>query len=126
VDGHEVDLAKLKGKVVLVDFWATWCPECVEKLPTIKALYEKHRGKNFEVVGISLDEDRGTLQRFLAAQKMTWPQYFDGKGWDGKYCQEYQIEKLPALWLVDKQGKLRDLEAGDDLTAKVEKLLAEQ
>jgi thiol-disulfide isomerase/thioredoxin len=115
VDGREVDLKKLKGKVVLVDFWATWCGPCVAELPHVKDAYEKLHGKGFEIVGISFDKDKEKLKNFTSTEKMPWPQYFDGKVWENKIGQEYGINSIPAMWLVDKKGNLRDMEARGDL-----------
>jgi thiol-disulfide isomerase/thioredoxin len=125
VDGRQVDLAKLKGKVVLIDFWATWCSPCVGEVPDVKAAYEKLHSKGFEIVGISLDNDKEALTDFVKDKGMTWPQYFDGLQWRNKFAQEFGIDAIPAMWLVDKQGNLRDQEARGALEEKVSKLLAE-
>ncbi len=125
-DGRQVDLSKMQGKVVLVDFWATWCVPCVAELPNVKAAYEKFHGKGFEIVGISLDKDLEKLKKFTEEKKMAWAQYCDGKGWEGKYAAEFGITGIPTMWLVDKKGNLRHLEARDGLAEKVEKLLAEK
>jgi thiol-disulfide isomerase/thioredoxin len=125
VDGKDVDLAKLKGKVVLVDFWATWCGPCVGEIPHVKAAYEKLNPKGFEIVGISLDNDKAKLEAFTKQQGMTWPQFCDGKGWKNSISTKYGIRSIPAMWLVDKKGNLVDKNGRQDLEAKVEKLLAE-
>jgi thiol-disulfide isomerase/thioredoxin len=125
VDGSEVDLEKLRGKVVLVDFWATWCGPCMAELPTIVDAYEKFKAKGFEIIGISLDEEEADLTRVLKAKKITWPQYFDGKGWESPYAKKYGIEGIPTMWLVNKAGMVVDVTAQEDLASKVEKWLAE-
>jgi thiol-disulfide isomerase/thioredoxin len=125
-EGDDFDLEKLRGKVVLVDFWATWCAPCRAALPEVKAAYKKYRAKGFEIVGISFDQNKETLQKFVADQNMTWPQYFDGRGWENKWGREFEITAIPAMWLVDKKGTLRELNARENLTAKVEKLLGEK
>jgi thiol-disulfide isomerase/thioredoxin len=125
VDGREVDLAKMKGKVVLVDFWATWCGPCVREVPNVVATYNELHPKGFEIAGISLDTDRDSLAGFVAEHKMGWPQYFDGRKWQNKIARQFDIDGVPSMWLVDKQGKLRDINGHYDLGGKVEKLLAE-
>ena len=108
VDGRKVDLAELRGKVVLVDFWATWCPPCVEDVPGLVETYEKFKDKGFEIVVISLDSDKGALEKFTTENKMTWPQFFDGQGWDNELAKRYKIQSVPTMWLLDREGKLVD------------------
>jgi thiol-disulfide isomerase/thioredoxin len=108
VDGRKVDLSTLRGKVVLIDFWATWCPPCVEEAPALAAAFEKFHGQGFEIVGISLDEDKADLEKFTAENKMPWPQFFDGKGWENELAQRFKIQSVPTMWLLNREGKLVD------------------
>ncbi|MGA0094374.1 MAG: peroxiredoxin family protein [Chthoniobacterales bacterium] len=107
-DGRKVDLAELRGKVVLIDFWATWCPPCVEEVPGVVEASEKFKDRGFEIVGISLDQDKAALEKFIAENKMTWPQFFDGKGWDNELAKRFNIQSVPTMWLLDREGKLAD------------------
>jgi thiol-disulfide isomerase/thioredoxin len=126
LDGTEVDLAKLRGKVVLIDFWATWCGPCMVELPNVKKVYERLHPLGFEIVGISLDEDRKKLEAALKNKEVKWPQHFDGKGWEGPLAKRFGITGIPAMWLLDKKGVVKEMNArGEDLGKKIEKLLAE-
>ena len=124
LDGSEVDISKMSGKVVLIDFWATWCGPCIREIPSVKKTYDKLNAKGFEIIGISLDSDKGKLEDFIAKNKMPWPQFFDGKGWKTSLAQEHGINSIPAMWLVDKEGNLVDQNARTDLEEKVKKYLA--
>lgn len=106
LDGKKVDLAALKGKVVLVDFWATWCGPCVGELPNVLKAYEAYHDKGFEIVGISLDQDKDKLTSFVKEKKMVWSQYFDGKGWENALSTKFGIHSIPATFLIGKDGKV--------------------
>lgn len=125
LDGRKVELAKLKGKVVLIDFWATWCGPCVAEIPNMKAAYAKLNPKGFEVIGISLDDDKAALQAMVKSKQLPWPQFFEDKE-ENRYAKEFDVASIPTMWLVDKQGNLVDTNARDGLEKKVEKLLAEK
>jgi len=82
--GDDLALDQLKGRVVLLDFWATWCGPCREEMPAVKDIWKKYRGDQFVIVGISLDRDRGALNRYLGTEGISWPQVYDGDGFDSK------------------------------------------
>lgn len=124
LEGKPLSLAGYQGKVVLVDFWATWCGPCIGELPNVKSAYGKHHAAGFEIVGISLDSDRKKLTDFLAKNQMPWPQFFDGGGWQNKLARKYGIQSIPATFLLDGEGKIiaKDLR-GPALEAAVAKAL---
>jgi thiol-disulfide isomerase/thioredoxin len=123
VDGAPVDLAALRGKVVLLDFWATWCPPCRDETPSIVATYRRLHERGFEIVGVSLDDDKGKLLSYMKQHGMAWPQHFDGGGWSNALAKQFGISSIPAMWLIDQKGRIVDLEARSNLARKVERLL---
>ncbi len=125
VDGREVDLSKMAGKVVLIDFWATWCGPCVKEIPNVLKSYEKFHDKGFEIIGISLDSDKAKLESFTKEKGMTWVQFFDGKAWQNEISTRFGIKSIPAMWLVNKKGMVVSIDARGKLDELVEKLLAE-
>jgi peroxiredoxin len=122
--GKPLSISGYKGKVVLVDFWATWCGPCRAELPNVLATYDKHHKNGFEIIGISLDQDENKLKSFTTENKMTWVQFFDGKGWGNKLAGKYGVMSIPATYLLDRNGIIiaKDLR-GDDLEAAVAKAL---
>jgi len=125
LDGREVDLSRMKGHVVLVEFWATWCLGCVAEIPGIKQAYDKYHAQGFDVIGISFDTDKKALDNFVRQRQIPWPQYFDGKERENKFDIQFGIEGIPVLWLVDKKGIMCDANAADDLPDKIQRLLAD-
>ena len=122
--GKPLAIANYKGKVVLIDFWATWCGPCRAELPNVIATYKKYHNQGFEIIGVSLDQDQAKLIGFTKDMNMTWPQYFDDQGWGNKLAVKYGIESIPATYLLDGNGRIigRDLR-GDELTQAVAKAL---
>lgn len=125
-DGRKVDVQKMKGKVVLVDFWAAWCGPCMASLPEVIRLYNKYHGDGFEIVGINMDKQQRAMEQVVHRFKMQWPQYFDGRGWGTKFALEYDVRAIPAVWLVDKKGILRTMNARQNLEERIKELLAEE
>jgi peroxiredoxin len=123
-DGTRIDLSTMRGKVVLIDFWATWCPPCRGEVPNVVAAYQKYHAQGFEIIGISLDQNKDALEQFTKQNGMVWPQYFDGLVWNNMISQANGIDSIPAMWLIDKQGNLVTKDGRDDLAGQVGKLLA--
>jgi peroxiredoxin len=111
--------------VVLVEFWSTTCGPCIAELPALKGAYEKFHARGFEVVAISLDDKETSVRRFIKVKELPWPQHFDGKGWENRFAVQYGIFNIPTMWLVDKRGNLRDIDARFNLERRIQSLLDE-
>jgi peroxiredoxin len=124
LEGKPLSLANYKGKVVLIDFWAVWCGPCVKELPHVLKAYEKHHDNGFEIIGISLDQDKAKLEAFIKENKMPWQQFFDGQGWKNKLSTQYGVNSIPATYLIDGKGTIigKNLR-GDALETAVAKAL---
>ena len=128
LDGRNVDLQTLRGKVVLVDFWATWCGPCLQQMPVLKRLYAEHHARGFEIIGVSLDraENKDKLIAYLAREQLDWPQHFDGRVWEGDLAVRYAINAAPTTLLLDRQGRLAALSPSErELEAQVKRLLSQ-
>ena len=121
LDDKPVSLADYRGKLVLLDFWATWCGPCIAEMPDVKEVYEKYHDKGFEIIGISLDTDEATLRKFIRENQLPWRQVFDGKGWETPLVQKYGVRGIPAQFLIDREGRVISVKArGERLSDLVE------
>jgi len=100
--GPEKTRSSLKGKIVLLNFWATWCPPCKEEIPTIESLSRSMKGKNFDIMAVSVGEDLATVKSFVAAQKMSFPIYLDPRN---SLTRTYASQGIPTTYLLDKEGR---------------------
>ena len=118
LDGREYSLAELKGKTVVVDFWATWCPPCVQQTPYYSALRAKYASKGFEILGVNLDSEREDLsgdakkatavvRNFILANRVAWPNIMGG----ADQAKAFGVTDIPATFLVDKSGKIIHVQA---------------
>jgi len=125
IEGKPVDWKSYRGKIVLVDFWATWCGPCRAELPNVKKLYEEYHDRGFDVLGISVDENKKALVQFLEKENLPWTCIHDqaeGKGESLSDC--YSVEYIPLAILVDRQGRVISMQAGGpELRGLLEKLL---
>lgn len=124
LDGREISMDGLAGRVVLIDFWATWCGPCREALPNIQRIAHRFEGQPFVVLSISLDNDEDKWKSFVAKNKMTWLQVRDG-GFNGKVSTKFGVNAIPATFSIDADGVLEDQHVGDaDIEGKLKKMIA--
>jgi thiol-disulfide isomerase/thioredoxin len=109
LSGKSFGWGALSGKVVLVDFWASWCAPCKEELPVLEALYKKYRGRGFEIVGINQDEDPANASKFLRRAPLSFPILHDAKR---AAAGSYSPSKMPSSYLIDRRGLVRYVHAG--------------
>jgi thiol-disulfide isomerase/thioredoxin len=126
IAGEDFDIEQYKGKVVLVDFWATWCGPCLAEMPHIKDLYSQYHDKGFEIVGVSLDYKKDALEEYVTAEKIAWVQLFhEGESPEdpNPIAKFYGINGIPKGILVNREGKVVSLQAlGKNLDEELEKL----
>jgi peroxiredoxin len=106
ISGKKFELSALRGKVVLIDFWASWCRPSVEELPHLQAAYAKHKNQGFEIISISCDDTERELQDFVRTNRIRWTQHFDGSPHTGELFTKFGILEFPATFLVGKEGKV--------------------
>ena len=125
-EGKEITLDAYKGKVLLIDFWASWCMPCRQEMPNVKKVYNTFHDKGFEILGVSLDDSRANFRSYIDEQGISWPQIFDGKGWNSEVGKLYAVNSIPATFLIDQSGRIRYRNLrGEELYEAVETLIAE-
>ena len=124
LDGSKLSLpADLRGKVVVVDFWATWCPPCVAALPQMKELHQKYSPKGVVFVGISLDRSKDDLAKFIQDNQIPWKQTFTGKVWQDPTAQQYKVESIPNVWVIGADGNVVAESVEDNLADAIDHAL---
>lgn len=124
IDGRRISMDGLVGKVVLIDFWATWCGPCREALPHLRDVAQKFQGQPFVVLSVSLDSDDAKWKEFVSKNGMTWLQYRDGR-WTGPIATEFDVKAIPATFSIDADGVLEDQHVGDaDIEGRLKKMIA--
>lgn len=126
LQGKKVTLADYKGKVLLIDFWATWCGPCVQEVPNVVKLYNAKHAEGFAILGLSLDQDKQKLEAFMKETGMVWRGCFLG-GWEHPVVKEYSVRAIPSMFLVDRAGNIRYTGLrGQALDRAVDELLKEK
>lgn len=127
LNGENVTLFSQRGKVLLLDFWATWCEPCREEIPGLIKIYEEFKDKGFEIVGISLDSSEEKLAKYMKQNNLPWKMSCSGQVWNDPTVIRYGVNSLPSLWLIDKKGFLRSFDIkGEELRQTIMTLLAEK
>ncbi len=124
MDGQEIELKDFQGKYVLLDFWASWCGPCRREMPNVVRLYKECKGKNFEIIGISLDQKEADWKKAVKNLGMTWPQACDFQVWQSPVARKYNLSAVPYTVLIDPEGKVEAIDLrGQQLVDTVKSLL---
>ena len=122
-DGKKLSLYDLRGHIVLLDFWASWCAPCLAEVPNLKAIYEKYHGKGLNILGVSLDEKEAAWKSAIERKGLTWQHVSSLKGWKCPVAQRFKVTGIPRMYIIDAQGKIiaQDLR-GEKLAKKMDEL----
>jgi len=122
--GDSISLSSLKGKVFLLDFWASWCGPCRYANKQLVKFYSKYKEKGFEILSVSLDDEKSAWKKAVTKDKITWMQGFDRGGWDSFAARKWQVDALPSSFLINKNGDVVGINLEkDDLEKKIKELL---
>jgi thiol-disulfide isomerase/thioredoxin len=126
LEGKRLKLSDYRGKVVMVVFWGSWCGPCMRMVPQEKALFEKHKGKPFVLLGVNCGDKLDVAKKTVADKKMGWPSWYDGEDIRGPIETDYDVPHWPRIFLIDTKGVIRQIDLeGKELDETVDKLLAE-
>jgi thiol-disulfide isomerase/thioredoxin len=124
--GKPISSKGLAGKVIVVDFWATWCGPCIAEMPKMKELYAKYKDQGVEFIGISLDQPGDgldQLKKYVTENDIQWPQYYQGDGWNSDFSLSWGVNAIPSLFVVDADGNLFSTEARAKLDSVIDELV---
>jgi thiol-disulfide isomerase/thioredoxin len=128
IKGTTINMKDLKGKVVVIDFWATWCGPCIAEIPNMKKIYAEYKDKGVEFIGVSLDQPKekgglDKLKEYVAKNDVQWPQYYQGNYWQSEFSAGWGINSIPCVFMVDQEGNLYSIEARGKLETMIPELL---
>jgi len=104
LSGDKIAIKDYSGKVILLDFWATWCKPCLNEMPHVKDIYQEYHDDGFEIIGVSLDRTRENLVSYVEQNDIGWPQIYDGRG--GRIASSYAVSAIPSTFLLDREGRI--------------------
>jgi peroxiredoxin len=124
MSGKMISLSELRGQIVLIDFWASWCGPCRQNNPRLVKLYHKYHERGFEIYAVSLDEETKNWIKAVHHDKLTWIQVNDNKGWEAPSAALYSVDMIPSSFLIDRKGVIYTINAeGPELESSLKDLL---
>ncbi len=123
--GEKIDMKMMRGQVVLIGFWASWCQDCRRMVARLESLRRRYQGRGLRTIGVSLDGSRSAVEAFLSKEGIDWPQHFDGRQWDNVVARRCGVQSIPSILVIDTAGLLRAI-SPNDVEGWVARLLAER